>query len=45
MEPGALKPEMTRDELGAALTGHTLGAPSVVTRYGQELDRRSVAPR
>jgi Raf kinase inhibitor-like YbhB/YbcL family protein len=34
MEPGALKPDMTRDELGAALTGHSLGATSIVTRYG-----------
>jgi Raf kinase inhibitor-like YbhB/YbcL family protein len=34
VEPGGLKPDMTRDELGAALTGHTLGATSIVTRYG-----------
>jgi phosphatidylethanolamine-binding protein (PEBP) family uncharacterized protein len=31
---GSLKPEMTRDDLGAALTGHILGATSIVTRYG-----------
>jgi len=31
---GTLKPDMTRDELGAALTGHTLGATSIVARYG-----------
>ena len=31
---GALKPEMTREELGAALTGHVLGATSTVMRYG-----------
>jgi Raf kinase inhibitor-like YbhB/YbcL family protein len=34
MEPGALKPDLTRDELGAALTGHILGATNIVTRYG-----------
>jgi Raf kinase inhibitor-like YbhB/YbcL family protein len=34
MEAGTLKPDMTRDELGAALTGHVLGATSIVTRYG-----------
>lgn len=34
IEPGTLKPEMTRDELGAALTGHIRGATSIVTRYG-----------
>jgi hypothetical protein len=25
---------LTRDELGAALTGHIKGATSIVTRYG-----------
>jgi Raf kinase inhibitor-like YbhB/YbcL family protein len=34
IEPGTLKPDMTRDELGAAITGHVLGATSIVTRYG-----------
>jgi Raf kinase inhibitor-like YbhB/YbcL family protein len=34
LEPGTLKPDMTRDELGAAITGHVLGATSIVTRYG-----------
>jgi Raf kinase inhibitor-like YbhB/YbcL family protein len=34
LEAGGLKPDMTRDELGAALTGHVLGATSIVTRYG-----------
>jgi Raf kinase inhibitor-like YbhB/YbcL family protein len=34
LEAGGLKPDMTRDELGAAITGHVLGATSIVTRYG-----------
>jgi Raf kinase inhibitor-like YbhB/YbcL family protein len=34
LDAGTLKPDMTRDELGAALTGHVLGATSIVTRYG-----------
>jgi Raf kinase inhibitor-like YbhB/YbcL family protein len=34
LEPGTLKPDMTRDDLGAALAGHILGATSIVTRYG-----------
>jgi Raf kinase inhibitor-like YbhB/YbcL family protein len=31
---GTLKPDLTRDELGAALAGHALGVTSIVTRYG-----------
>jgi Raf kinase inhibitor-like YbhB/YbcL family protein len=34
LEPGTLKPDLTRDELGAALSGHIKGATSIVTRYG-----------
>jgi len=34
LDAGALRAGMTRDELGAALTGHVLGATSIVTRYG-----------
>jgi Raf kinase inhibitor-like YbhB/YbcL family protein len=34
LAPDALKPELTRDELGAALKGHVLGATSMVARYG-----------
>jgi len=34
LDAGTLKADMTRDELGAALTGHVLGATSIVTRYG-----------
>jgi len=34
LEPGGLKAGMTRDELGAALTGHIKGQTSLVARYG-----------
>ena len=35
LPPGALKPEMTREELYAAMTGHALGAASIVGRYAR----------
>jgi len=35
LEPGTLKPGLTRDELFAALKGNTLGAMSIVGRYGR----------
>jgi len=35
LEPGALRPGLTRDELFAALKGNTLGAMSIVGRYGR----------
>jgi Raf kinase inhibitor-like YbhB/YbcL family protein len=35
LEPGALKPGMTRDEVYAAIKGHALGGASVVGRYGR----------
>jgi hypothetical protein len=34
LESGGLKPDMSRDELGAAIIGRVLGATSIVTRYG-----------
>jgi Raf kinase inhibitor-like YbhB/YbcL family protein len=34
LEPGTLKPGMTRDELGAALAGHIKGSTSLVARSG-----------
>lgn len=34
LAPGALNPGMTRDELGAALNGHSLGATGLISRYG-----------
>jgi len=35
LEPTALPPALTREELFAALKGHALGAQSVVGRYGR----------
>lgn len=35
LEPDALPPGLTRDELFAALKGHTLSAMSIVGRYGR----------
>lgn len=35
LEPGALKPGMTRDEVYAAMKGHTLGGASVVGKYAR----------
>lgn len=35
LEPGALKPGLTRDEVYAALKGHALGASSIVGRYAR----------
>ena len=35
LDPGALKPGMTRDEVYAAIKGHTLGGTSVVGKYAR----------
>ena len=35
LEPGALKPGMTRDEVYAAIKGHALGGTSVVGKYAR----------
>ena len=35
LDPGALKPGMTRDEVYAAIKGHTLGGASVVGKYAR----------
>jgi len=35
LEPGALKPGMTRDEVYAAIKGHTLGGASIVGKYAR----------
>lgn len=35
LEPQALKPGMTRDEVYAAIKGHTLGGTSIVGRYAR----------
>jgi Raf kinase inhibitor-like YbhB/YbcL family protein len=35
LEPGALKPGLTRDEVYAAMKGHTLGGTSVVGKYAR----------
>ena len=35
LDPGALKPGMTRDEVYAAIKGHTLGGASVIGRYAR----------
>jgi Raf kinase inhibitor-like YbhB/YbcL family protein len=34
LAPGTLTAGMTRDELGAALQGHVVGATGLITRYG-----------
>jgi Raf kinase inhibitor-like YbhB/YbcL family protein len=34
LAPGTLNAGMTRDELGAALSGHSLGATGLISRYG-----------
>jgi Raf kinase inhibitor-like YbhB/YbcL family protein len=34
LAPGTLTAGMTRDELGAALNGHSLGATGLISRYG-----------
>lgn len=35
LEPQALKPGMTRDEVYAAIKGHTLGGTSIIGRYAR----------
>ena len=35
LDPGALKPGMTRDEVYTAIKGHTLGGASVVGKYAR----------
>lgn len=35
LEPAALKPGMTRDEVYAAIKGHTLGGASIVGKYAR----------
>jgi Raf kinase inhibitor-like YbhB/YbcL family protein len=35
LDPGALKPGMTRDEVYAAIKGHTLGGASVIGKYAR----------
>ena len=35
LEPGALKPGMTRDEVYVAIKGHAVGASSIIGRYAR----------
>ena len=35
LEPGALKPGLTRDEVYAAIKGHALGGTTIVGKYGR----------
>ena len=35
LDPGALKPDMSRDQVYAAIKGHTLGGASIVGRYAR----------
>ncbi len=35
LEPGALKPGLTRDEVYAAIKGHALGGTSIVGKYAR----------